>query len=253
MEKPDDACAEREESGRLSAGVGSAPLARSQPDSRMSITRMLKKGYDRTRKQAAKQHIVMGVKKLLEKKFWRSRTEIPIIKKWSALKRRHLDWVKELSERVCPGLPIPTVRRCVSPADLDVVEVSAEEEDDDEHAGPSHSIIATNPPDVGNDVEVAEEEPGPYEGQETSTPAPAEEDMPTPAPDEKEEEDLITTPHQEVIKKISQKIFQMKEDHRKMVKEFRAQIQKATLKLQEFDKKHQNDLQQLFELQEQLK
>ncbi|XP_044124936.1 probable ATP-dependent RNA helicase DDX4 [Bufo gargarizans] len=174
------------------------------------ISRMLKKGYDRTRKQAEKRAIVVGVVKALQKKFGRTHDEIQIVKKWSDLKRRHPDWVKELSQRVCPGLPAPTVRRRLTTADLDVVEVSTEE---DEQAGPSHSPQgATNPPDVGIVVEVSDE-PGPSQGPKTSGPAPAEEEIATPAPKEEDEalsqfkdlqepEAIIVAPTRELINQI---------------------------------------------------
>ncbi|XP_040278147.1 uncharacterized protein LOC120993741 [Bufo bufo] len=213
--------------------------------------RMLKKGYDRTRKQAEKREIVLGVKRVLEKKFGRSHDELAIVKKWSDLKRRHPDWVKELSERVCPGLPVPTVRRRITTADLDLVEVSAEEEEEDDQAGPSHSRIgASNPPDVGNDEEVAADVPGPSEGPKTSGPAPAEENIPTPAPDE-EDEELITTPHQEVINKIDTKIANMKERLWKTIMEFRAHIRKSQKMLQEFHDQYGEDLKELTGLQKQ--
>ncbi|XP_040297399.1 uncharacterized protein LOC121008771 [Bufo bufo] len=216
------------------------------------LTRMLKKGYDRTRKQAEKRAIVEGVVKVLQKKIGRSHDELQIVKKWSDFKWRHPDWVNEISRRVCPGLPVPTVRHRITTADLDVVEVSAEEEEEDEQAGPSHSLKgATNPPDVGNDVEVAADEPGPSEEPKTSGPAPAEENIPTPAPDE-EDEALVTTPHQEVIKKIATKIAKMKERHRKTVMEFRAHIRKSQKMLQEFHDQYGEDLKELTGLQEQL-
>ncbi|XP_040289761.1 uncharacterized protein LOC121002362 [Bufo bufo] len=208
-------------------------------ENELLLTRMLKKGYDRTRKQAEKRAIIVGVVNVLKKKFGRSHDELQIVKKWSDLKRRHPDWVDEISRRVCPGLPVPKVRRRLTTADFDLVEVSAEEEA--EQAGPSHSLRgATNPPD----------EPGPSEGPKTSGPAPAEEDIPTPAPEE-EDQALVTTPHQEVIKKISAKIAQMKKRHGK-IGELRAQIQKSQRMLQEFEGQYGEDLKELTSLQEQL-
>ncbi|XP_044151401.1 uncharacterized protein LOC122939399 [Bufo gargarizans] len=183
------------------------------------LTRMLKKGYDRTRKQAEKRAIVVGVVKALQKKFGRTHDEMQIVKKWSDLKRRHPDWVKELSERVCPG-------------------------------GPSHSPRgATNPPDVGIVVEVSDE-PGPSQGPKTSGPAPAEEDTTTPAPEE-EDQALVTTPHQEVIKKISAKIALMQKRHGK-IRQLRALIQKSQRMLQEFECQYGEDLKELASLQEEL-
>ncbi|XP_044147023.1 uncharacterized protein LOC122935322 [Bufo gargarizans] len=208
---------------------------------------MLKKGYDRTRKQAEKRAIVVGVVKALQKKFGRTHDEMQIVKKWSDLKRRHPDWVKEHSQRVCPGLPAPTVRRRLTTADLDVVEVSTEE---DEQAGPSHSPRgATNPPDVGIVVEVSDE-PGPSQGPKTSGPAPAEEDTTTPAPEE-EDQALVITPHQEVIKKISAKIALMQKRHGK-IRQLRALIQKSQRMLQEFECQYGEDLKELASLQEEL-
>ncbi|XP_044147146.1 uncharacterized protein LOC122935443 [Bufo gargarizans] len=196
------------------------------------LTRMLKKGYDRTQKQAEKRAIVVGVVKALQKKFGRTHDEIQIVKKWSDLKRRHPDWVKELR------LPAPTVRRRLTTADLDVVEVSTEE---DEQAGPSHS--------VGIVVEVSDE-PGPSQGPKTSGPAPAEEDTTTPAPEE-EDQALVTTPHQEVIKKISAKIALMQKRHGK-IRQLRALIQKSQRMLQEFECQYGEDLKELASLQEEL-
>ncbi|XP_044155394.1 uncharacterized protein LOC122941964 [Bufo gargarizans] len=213
--------------------------------------------------------LVLGVQKLLEEKFDRSHEEIAIVKK-SVTNYYLLPGVTHIKSSVyliylslasskcrCPSFFIlffihgsqKHITDVIATADLDVVEVSAEEEED-EQAGPSHSIIgATNPPDVGNDVEVAAEEPGPSEGQKTSAPAPAEEDIPTPAP--AKVEDLITTPHQEVIKKIPNKIISMKERHRKTIKEFRAHIRKSQAMLKEFNEKYAEDLQELSGLQEQ--
>ncbi|XP_044147122.1 uncharacterized protein LOC122935415 [Bufo gargarizans] len=174
-------------------------------------------------------------------------TKFKLVKKWSDLKRRHPDWVKEHSQRVCPGLPAPTVRRRLTTADLDVVEVSTEE---DEQAGPSHSPRgATNPPDVGIVVEVSDE-PGPSQGPKTSGPAPAEEDTTTPAPEE-EDQALVTTPHQEVIKKISAKIALMQKRHGK-IRQLRALIQKSQRMLQEFECQYGEDLKELASLQEEL-
>ncbi|XP_044137050.1 E3 ubiquitin-protein ligase RNF130 isoform X2 [Bufo gargarizans] len=203
--------------------------------------RILKKGYDRDRKQAEKRAIVVGVVKALQKKFGRTHDEMQIVKKWSDLKRRHPDWVKEL------GLPAPKVRRRLTTADLDVVEVSTEE---DEQAGPSHSPRgATNPPDVGIVVEVSDE-PGPSQGPKTSGPAPAEEDTTTPAPEE-EDQALVTTPHQEVIKKMSDKIALMQKRHGK-IRQLRALIQKSQRMLQEFECQYGEDLKELTSLQEEL-
>ncbi|XP_040275680.1 neuromodulin-like [Bufo bufo] len=169
------------------------------------LQRMVKKGYDRTRRHDSKKEIVRSIQQMLREKFAREHSESAIVKRWSDLKRRDPEFVREISERVCPGQPVPTVRSTPAHRDIHVVEVSEEEE---EEAGPPTAMETsdTAPPDVAEHVEVeVEEEGGP--SQPHTSPAAAippaevteEEEEQEVAAQSEEEEELVTTPQQEVV------------------------------------------------------
>ncbi|XP_040269127.1 neuromodulin-like [Bufo bufo] len=175
------------------------------------LQRMVKKGYDRTRRHDSKKEIVRSIQQMLREKFAREHSESAIVKRWSDLKRRDPEFVREISERVCPGQPVPTVRSTPAHRDIHVVEVSEEEE---EEAGPPTAMETsdTAPPDVAEHVEVeVEEEGGP--SQPHTSPAAAippaevteEEEEQEVAAQSEEEEELVTTPQQEVILKMNQR------------------------------------------------
>ncbi|XP_040290871.1 neuromodulin-like [Bufo bufo] len=187
----------------------------SDREEKLLITRMVKKGYDRTRRHDSKKEIVRSIQQMLREKFAREHSESAIVKRWSDLKRRDPEFVREISERVCPGQPVPTVRSTPAHRDIHVVEVSEEEE---EEAGPPTAMETsdTAPPDVAEHVEV-EEEGGP--SQPHTSPAAAippaevteEEEEQEVAAQTEEEEELVTTPQQEDSSFMSKSLWHLNE------------------------------------------
>ncbi|XP_040271606.1 neuromodulin-like [Bufo bufo] len=223
------------------------------------LQRMVKKGYDRTRRHDSKKEIVRSIQQMLREKFAREHSESAIVKRWSDLKRRDPEFVREISERVCPGQPVPTVRSTPAHRDIHVVEVSEEEE---EEAGPPTAMETsdTAPPDVAEHVEVeVEEEGGP--SQPHTSPAAAippaevteEEEEQEVAAQSEEEEELVTTPQQEGINNLIKKIKGVIKDQKKKSEAFRLQMQELEKRHRLLERQNQRDLREVLDQLEQLK
>ncbi|XP_044133137.1 uncharacterized protein LOC122931329 [Bufo gargarizans] len=181
------------------------------------LTHMLEKGYHRTRKHATKDAIITELIEEMEEKFHRRPTKASIQKKWCDLKRHHMDRINKESAEICPGDPVPTVKKRKS---QEMVVTSDEEEElenqaEEEQPGPSQiSLESEEPPQPG----------------ESSPPPPAE-----------EEAEPVYTPHQEVICKLKRRL----QEHQKAeanellaIKETNTKICKLQARL----KKHQRQM-----------
>ncbi|XP_044124940.1 uncharacterized protein LOC122919816 [Bufo gargarizans] len=214
---------------------------------------MVKKGYDRTRRHASKKEIVRSIQQMLREKFAREHSESAIVKRWSDLKRRDPEFVREISERVCPGQPVPTVRSTPAHRDIHVVEVS---EEDEEEASPPTAMETsdTAPPDVAEHVE---EEGGPSQPHTSPTaaaipPAEVTEEQEVAAQAE-EEEELVTTPQQEGINNLIKKIKGVIKDQKRKSEAFRLQMQELEKRHRLLERQNQRDLRELLDQLEQLK
>ncbi|XP_056384401.1 tau-tubulin kinase 1-like [Hyla sarda] len=145
----------------------------SESEERVLICRFLEKGYDQTRSQIVKKDIVHSLMRELRRDHGGRHDRMAVLKKWSDLKRRHMDRVRQIRDQYHPGATLATVspkrtRRQAKAEEEEEEEIIPEEEEEgiipeeeeetqeqeEEQPGPSHMSQAIPPP------------PAPQEGEE---------------------------------------------------------------------------------------
>ncbi|XP_044151463.1 uncharacterized protein LOC122939456 [Bufo gargarizans] len=199
---------------------------------------MLERDYDRTRVHAEKQSIVWEIRSELKRKFKGKHPRMAILKKLSDLKRRNLERIREIRDRKCPEVPLPSVRRRSWTGEIKVV--SSEEEEGDQ-AGPSQQEpeAPTTLPEVGEEVEVAES--GPSQKPDSTHPAPDE------------EEEVVTSPRQKVLIQLQKKIAQLQAQHDAGMQDMRRWLQDMRRQLRKMEVLHGKKMKEISDLHEVLK
>ncbi|XP_056388389.1 zinc finger translocation-associated protein-like [Hyla sarda] len=196
----------------------------SESEERVLICRFLEKGYDQTRSQIVKKDIVRSLMRELRRKHGGRHDRMAVLKKWSDLKRRHMDRVRQIRDQYHPGATLATVRPKRTRR-----QAEAEEEEEEEGIileEEEEGIILEE-----ETQEQEEEQPGPSHMAQAIPPPP-----PPAAPQEGEEgnssplssQDVAYTPNQEIAQQLKKEIKKIKKDHEKMRKDMMRMARKIT-------------------------
>ncbi|XP_056429496.1 histone H3.v1-like [Hyla sarda] len=208
----------------------------SESEERVLICRFLEKGYDQTRSQIVKKDIVRSLMRELRRKHGGRHDRMAVLKKWSDLKRRHMDRVRQIRDQYHPGATLATVRPKRTRRQAEAEEEEEEEEEEgiileEEEEGiileeEEEGIILEEEEET---QEQEEEQPGPSHMAQAIPPPPA-------APQEGEEgnssplssQDVAYTPNQEIAQQLKKEIKKIKKDHEKMRKDMMRMARKIT-------------------------
>ncbi|XP_044129829.1 uncharacterized protein LOC122929254 [Bufo gargarizans] len=191
------------------------------------IIRLLERGYDDLRSHADKKVIINDLVDELRRVHKGSHTPMAILKKWSDLKRRHLQRIRQIRDAHCPGARLPSVRRRLDTKDS--WEVSASEGEDEEQPGPSGPTSAPAPPHE-------EEEEAGLPAIQDSPPSAILEDTPE---EEEDRDSLITTPHKQILKSFEKKMAAMDREYATLIRQSREQLSR---KIRELRRQHSHQM-----------
>ncbi|XP_040294328.1 uncharacterized protein LOC121005619 [Bufo bufo] len=184
-----------------------------EDEEKIILTRFLERGYHLTRKHKEKEVIITSVRTELYLKHGKKYQKEPIQNKFCDLKRLHPELVNEYSQRLRPGVPVPSIRPRTSKKK--VVAATDEEEELEEQA--------------------EEEQPGP-----SSDPGPSQQGDSSPPPPEEGDKEVYT-PNQEVIRKLKKRLLEHRKSEAKAMLAIKAEKKKIGL-LQTRSQRHQRQL-----------
>ncbi|XP_044159286.1 probable E3 ubiquitin-protein ligase HERC6 isoform X3 [Bufo gargarizans] len=181
--------------------------------------RFVERGYHLTNKHEEKEVIITSVRTKLYLKHGKKYDKEAIQKKFCDLKRLHPELVKEYSERLRPGVPVPSLRQRIS----------------------KKKVVAATGVKEESAEQAEEDQPGPSQPGDSSPPPPEERDM------------EVYTPNQEVIRKLKRRLLEHRKTEAKAMLAIKAEKKNIGL-LQAWLHRHQRQLDDAYKkLEEQRK